>query len=82
MHLLAELDFAAVEVHEDVHVEGVNDLVCLAKEFLVRQGCPRLVLDLPLGDVDFSLKQVLVAELFRAGLYLQLVFISLVFVKR
>ena len=56
IELLSKLDFAPVEVQEDVNVKGVADLVGFAEELLVAVVGPSFVLQLPLGTISIKLK--------------------------
>lgn len=67
-HLLAKFHLTPVKVHEDVDVEGVDDLVGFAEELLALQRSSASVFATPFGHIDASLKQIFISQLLFACL--------------
>lgn len=81
VHLFSELDLATVEVHEDVDVESMQNLVLLREELLAFEILSFLILSMPSLLVDLPLEQVLVLELKFTGFNLSLFLVTFVFIK-
>lgn len=63
-------------------MQGMNDLVALLKEALLRQRSPSGLLALPLWHVNALLEEIFVPEFGHALFVLSLLFVAFVLVER